>query len=93
MSEKKQFRAYILLRLSAVGKEWEVCDRISSIFERNVVPYACPVYGAWDVVVEITFSELNQLDGVVTKIREDSVLKNVCEETTTMVAARNTYPW
>ncbi|MHA1785762.1 MAG: Lrp/AsnC ligand binding domain-containing protein [Candidatus Helarchaeota archaeon] len=93
MTEKKKFRAYILLRLSAVGKEWEVCDRISKIFERERVPYACPVYGAWDVVVEITFDELNQLDGVVTEIREDSVLKGICDETTTMVAARNTYPW
>ena len=88
-----KFRAYILLRLANVGSEWEVCERIKNIFQRDRVSYACPVYGAWDVVVEVTFDELNQLDEVVTKIREDSVLKEVTDETTTMVAARNTYPW
>lgn len=88
-----KFRAYILLRLSNVGSEWQVCDRIKSIFKRERVTYACPVYGAWDIVVEVTFEELNQLDEVVTKIREDGVLKEVTEETTTMVAARNTFPW
>jgi len=93
MAEKKKFRAYILLRLSTVGKEWQVCDRIAEIFDRSLVTYACTVYGAWDVVVEVTFDELNKLDDVVTKIREDSMLKDVCDETTTMVAARNTFPW
>lgn len=87
------FRAYILLRLSNVGSEWEVVERIKKLFDRERVDYACPVYGAWDVVVEVTFEELNQLDEVVTTIREDAVLKEVTEETTTMVSARNTYPW
>ena len=88
-----KFRAYILLRLSHVGSEWDVCERIKKIFPRERVDYACPVYGAWDIVIEVTFEELNQLDEVVTKIREDGMLKEVTEETTTMVAARNTYPW
>ena len=82
-----------MLRLANVGSEWDVCERIKSIFSRDRVTYACPVYGAWDIVVEVTFGELNQLDEVVTKIREDGVLKEVTEETTTMVSARNTYPW
>lgn len=93
MSEKKKFRAYILLRLAGVGDEWEICERLKKIFPLERVPYACPVFGAWDVVIEVTYDELNQLDDVVTKLRNDSVFKEILEETTTMVASRNTYPW
>ena len=93
MTGEKVFRAYIVLRLSSVGDEWEVVERLKKIFPKDRVPYACPVFGAWDVVVEVNFNELNQLDDVVTKMRNDSVFKDILEETTTMVAARNTYPW
>ncbi|MHA1143224.1 MAG: hypothetical protein ACTSRW_00630 [Candidatus Helarchaeota archaeon] len=93
MAGDKKFRAYILLRLSSVGDEWEVVERLKKVFPRERVPYACPVFGAWDVVVEINFDELNQLDEVVTNLRNDAMFKEILEETTTMVAARNTFPW
>ena len=92
MADKK-YRAYILLRLSNVGKEWEVVDRIQKLFDRALVTYAVPVYGAWDINVEISYDDMNQLDMVVTKIREDEVLGEAIEETTTMVGARATFPW
>ncbi len=93
MAGDKKIRAYILLRLSSVGDEWEVVERLKKVFPRERVPYACPVFGAWDVVVEINFDELNQLDEVVTNLRNDAMFKEILEETTTMVAARNTFPW
>ncbi|MHA1380418.1 MAG: hypothetical protein ACTSRG_18790 [Candidatus Helarchaeota archaeon] len=45
MKNISKFRAYILLRLSNVGSEWEVCERIKKVFPRERVTYACPVYG------------------------------------------------
>ncbi len=89
----KKYRAYILLRLSNVGKEWEVVERTKEIFSQDLVTYAVPVYGAWDIMVEVSYEQLNQLDNIVTKIREDEVLGDAIEETTTMVGARATYPW
>ncbi len=92
MADKK-YRAYILLRLSNVGKEWNVVDRIKEVFKPDLVPYAVPIYGAWDVMIEVSYDQLNELDEVVTQVREDPVLKEAIEETTTMVGARATYPW
>lgn len=88
-----KYRAYILLRLSNVGKEWEVCDKIKELFDQDVVTYAVPVYGAWDIMVEVSYEQLDQLDAIVTKTREDKMLGEAIEETTTMVGARATYPW
>ena len=92
MADKK-YRAYILLRLSNVGKEWDVCDRIKELFDQELVTYAVPVYGAWDIMVEVSYTELSKLDMIVTNIREDDLLGGAIEETTTMVGARNTFPW
>lgn len=88
-----KYRAYILLRLSNVGKEWQVVDRVKDLFAKDLVTYAVPVYGAWDIMVEVSYDQLNQLDTIVTSIREDDQLKAAIEETTTMVGARATYPW
>jgi hypothetical protein len=88
-----KYRAYILLRLSNVGKEWDVVERTKEIFERELVTYAVPVYGAWDIMVEVSYEQLNQLDLIVTKLREDEILGGSIEETTTMVGARATFPW
>ncbi|NVM29503.1 MAG: hypothetical protein HWN65_11745 [Candidatus Helarchaeota archaeon] len=92
MADKK-YRAYILLRLSNVGKEWDVVDRIKELFERSLVSYGVPVYGAWDIMVEVSYTQLDQLDSIVTQIREDNILGDAIEETTTMVGARATFPW
>ncbi|NVM53399.1 MAG: hypothetical protein HWN66_06810 [Candidatus Helarchaeota archaeon] len=88
-----KYRAYVLLRLANVGKEWDVVERIKEIFKRDLVTYAVPVYGAWDIMVEVSYEQLDQLDMIVTKTREDKILGAAIEETTTMVGARATYPW
>ena len=93
MKKLSKYRAYILLRLSNVGKEWSVVDRIKVLFDRQLVTYAVPVYGAWDIMAEVSYDQLNQLDTIVTSIREDAELKAAIEETTTMVGARATFPW
>ena len=87
------FRAYILLRLSNVGKEWDVVERVKELYSKELVTYAVPVYGAWDIMVEVSYEQLDQLDKIVTKVREDEVLGDAIEETTTMVGARATFPW
>lgn len=88
-----KFRAYILLRLSNVGKEWDVVERVKELYSKDLVTYAVPVYGAWDIMVEVSYEQLDQLDKIVTKVREDEILGDAIEETTTMVGARATFPW
>ncbi len=88
-----KYRAYILLRLSNVGKEWDVVERVKELYSRDLVTYAVPVYGAWDIMVEVSYEQLDQLDNIVTKVREDEILGDAIEETTTMVGARATFPW
>ncbi len=92
MADKK-YRAYILLRLSNVGMEWQVVERIKELFSKDLVTYSVPIYGAWDIIMEVSYSQLDQLDNIVTKTREDEILGDASEETTTMVGARATYPW
>jgi hypothetical protein len=95
MSEKA-YRAYLLIRLSTVGKEWQVIEKIKELKSEKgnwVITYASPVYGAWDAMAEISFQELSDLDEIVTASRTAETLKDVIEETTTVVCTRKDYPW
>ncbi|MHA1271749.1 MAG: hypothetical protein ACTSPY_18325, partial [Candidatus Helarchaeota archaeon] len=85
-----------LIRLATVGKEWLIIDKIKELKSAKgnwKITYASPVYGAWDAIAEISFQELSDLDEIVTAFRTLETLKNVIEETTTVVCTRKDYPW
>ncbi|MBD3226677.1 MAG: hypothetical protein GF329_00680 [Candidatus Lokiarchaeota archaeon] len=93
---EKSYRAYLLIRLTTVGKEWKVIDRIKELKSEKgnwKITYASPVYGAWDAIAEISFQELSDLDEIVTESRTAETLKDIIEETTTVVCTRKDYPW
>ncbi|MHA1309554.1 MAG: hypothetical protein ACTSWR_09715 [Candidatus Helarchaeota archaeon] len=95
MSEKS-YRAYLLIRLASVGKEWIVIDKIKELKSSKgnwVITYASPVYGAWDAIAEISFKELSDLDEIVTASRTVETLRDVITETTTVVCTKKDYPW
>ncbi|MGQ4873901.1 MAG: hypothetical protein ACP6IY_07515 [Promethearchaeia archaeon] len=87
------YRGYILIRLKVIGSEWEVVDRLKGLKSTEegedwLVTYATPVYGGWDLIVECSFSKLQDLDKIVTFCRVDEKLSEYIEETTTLVATR-----
>ena len=67
-------KAYILI-VTAVGKEIDVANAVKKI---NGVKEANPVYGEYDVVVEVNTESLDELNKVISQIRKDpSILRTV----------------
>ncbi|MFX0019772.1 MAG: hypothetical protein ACFFAK_00255 [Promethearchaeota archaeon] len=90
------YRGYILVRLKTIGTEWKVVEKLSSLksteSEENWrVTYVTPVYGGWDLVVECSFTKLQELDKIVTYMRVDNQLSQWIEETTTLVSSKPDY--
>ena len=56
--------------------------------ENWMVTYSTPVYGGWDLIIECSFSKLQDLDKIVTFCRVDNELGQWIEETTTLVSSR-----
>ncbi len=90
------YRGYILVRLKTIGTEWKVVEKLSSLKstepeENWRVTYVTPVYGGWDLVVECSFTKLQELDKIVTYMRVDDQLSQWIEETTTLVSSKPDY--
>ncbi len=95
----KAYRGYILARLSKIGSEWEIVAELQKIKANKSlgtdlnITYASPIYGAWDLIIEVSFVKLEELDKLVTLIRTNQKLQTSIEETTTFVSSRPDYPW
>ncbi len=61
-------KAYILL-ITSIGKELDVVNDIKKL---NGVKSATPVYGEYDVVVEVEAPDLNELNKIINQIRRNS---------------------
>jgi len=90
------YRGYILVRLKTIGTEWKVVEKLSSLksteSEENWrVTYVTPVYGGWDLIIECSFTKLQELDKIVTYLRVDDQLSQWIEETTTLVSSKPDY--
>ncbi len=93
----KAYRGYILCRLSKIGSEWDIVSELQKINKTLgtdlKITYASPIYGAWDLIIEVSFVKLEELDKMVTLIRTNQRLQTSIEETTTFVSSRPDYPW
>jgi hypothetical protein len=93
----KAYRGYILCRLSKIGSEWDIVSELQKINKtlgsELRITYASPIYGAWDLIIEVSFAKLEELDKLVTLIRTNPKLQTSIEETTTFVSSRPDYPW
>ncbi|OLS15624.1 MAG: hypothetical protein RBG13Loki_0723 [Promethearchaeota archaeon CR_4] len=94
MTGKKYYRGYILARLSKIGAELDIVNDVigKRKDDTQIITYASPVYGNWDLIIEVSFSQLDELDKIVTRLRTDERFKEVIEETTTLVTSRPNYP-
>jgi DNA-binding Lrp family transcriptional regulator len=61
-------KAYILL-ITSIGKELDVVNDVKKL---NGVKDATPVYGEYDVVVEVEAADLNELNKTINQIRRNS---------------------
>jgi len=91
------YRGYILCRLKKIGTEWDVVEKVKDLKSTEAdedwkVTYATPIYGGWDLIVECSFTKLQDLDKIVTFCRVDEDLSQWIEETTTLMGSRNDHP-
>ena len=94
----KYYRGYILFRLSKIGTEWKLVEKMKTMMSDDggdtwKITYATPIYGAWDLICEVSFKVLENLDNVVSAIRMDDDVKDFIEETTTLVSSKPNYPF
>ena len=91
------YRGYILIRLKIIGTEWKVVEKLMGLKSTEAdedwkVTYVTPIYGGWDLIVECSFTKLQDLDKIVTYCRVDEDMSNWIEETTTLVSSKPDYP-
>ena len=88
------YRGYLLIRLSKIGAEANLTDKMMALHDENGnwdVTFATPIFGAWDMIVEISFKTLEDLDTVITFLRADESIRNNIEETSTLVSSKPNY--
>ena len=90
------YRGYILIRLKTIGTEWKVVKKLTNLQSKDntenwKITYVTPIYGGWDIVVECSFTKLQELDKIVTFIRIDEDISTWIEETTTLVSSKPDY--
>ena len=90
------YRGYILIRLKTIGTEWKVVKKLTNLQSKDntenwKITYVTPIYGGWDIVVECSFTKLQELDKIVTFIRIDEDISPWIEETTTLVSSKPDY--
>ncbi|GAB4328426.1 MAG: hypothetical protein Kow0069_35640 [Promethearchaeota archaeon] len=89
------YRGYVLFRLARIGAEKRVVEAILKHVPPDgskwPVSYAAATRGMWDVVVEVTFTDLAELDKVVTFARTNPEMQELVEETTTLLSTRPTF--
>jgi len=55
------------------------------------ITYATPTYGGWDLIIECTFNNLEDLDKIISFCRTDSELSQWIEATTTLISIKKNY--
>ena len=79
--------------MKLIGTEWKVVDKLRGLRstdpdENWKITYVTPIYGGWDLIIECSFADLQDLDKIVTYCRVDKDLSQWIEETTTLVSSR-----
>ena len=79
--------------MKIIGTEWKVVEKMTGLKSSEAgedwkVTYATPVYGGWDLIVECSFSKLQELDKIVSFCRIDEDLSQWIEDTTTLMGTK-----
>jgi hypothetical protein len=92
----RYYRGYILIRVRELGSEWKVVDKVKNLKSKDEdedwkVSYASPIYGNWDLAIEISLSKREELDKIEAYLNFDEDLSRMIEETTKLVSTKNNF--
>ncbi|MCK4238490.1 MAG: hypothetical protein KAX33_05160, partial [Candidatus Lokiarchaeota archaeon] len=92
----KYYKGYILLRLRETGSEWKVVEKVRNLKSREddededwYVFYCTPIFGSWDILLEICLSKHEELDKLKTFFNIDEELSKMIEESITFISIKN----
>ena len=90
------YRGYILIRLRIIDTQWNIVKKLKefnldSTDENWKITYATPTYGGWDLLIECIFSNLEDLDKIISFCRTDYDLRKWIETTTTLISVRRNF--
>lgn len=90
------YRGYILIRLKIIDTQWNIVKKLkefnSNSSDKNwKITYTTPTYGAWDLLVECIFTNLEDLEKIIEFCRSDTDLKKWIEATTTLISVRKSF--
>ncbi|MFW9938526.1 MAG: hypothetical protein ACFFD5_12820 [Candidatus Thorarchaeota archaeon] len=55
------------------------------------ITYSAPVYGAWDLIIECIFTNLEDLEKIISFCRTDKDLSQWIEATTTLISIKKSF--
>lgn len=94
----KYYKGYILLRLRETGSEWKVVEKVRNLKSREddededwYVFYCTPIFGSWDILLEICLSKHEELDKLKTFFNIDVELSKMIEESITFISIKNNF--
>jgi len=84
--------------LKIIGTQWNIVEKLkkfnlSSSNENWKITYSAPVYGGWDLIVECIFSNLKDLEKIVSYCRNDNDLKQWIDATTTLISTKKNFSY
>ena len=90
------YRGYILIRLRIIDTQWNIVKKLKefnldSTDENWKITYTTPTYGGWDLLIECIFSNLEDLDKIISFCRTDYDLRKWIETTTTLISVRRNF--
>ena len=89
------YRGYILVRLKIIGTQWKIVEKLKALQPGEdqgwKITYSTPTYGGWDLIIEFVFTDLEDLDQIVSFCRTDHELSEWIEATTTLIGTKRNY--
>ena len=90
------YRGYILIRLKIIDTQQKIVEKINDFQSIHSIKdwkitYISPLHGAWDMIVECVFSELENLNVILNFCRTDNELINWIEATTTFISIKKDF--
>jgi len=81
--------------LKIIGTQWKIVEKLKSLTPKGDqdwnITYASPTYGGWDLIIECVFSNLDDLDEIVSFCRTDNDLKEWIDATTTLISTKRNF--
>ena len=84
-----------MVRLKIIGTQWKIVEKLKALKPEEGqdwnITYASPTYGGWDLIIECVFSNLEDLDKIVSFCRTDTDLKEWIDATTTLISTKKNF--